>query len=158
MNGPCSVSRAPWSVGCDPFFMLRVTPHIFLDESELHEEFVRSAGPGGQNVNKVSTAVQLRFDAANSPNLPDDVRRRLLRMAGDRATAQGEIVIEARRRRTRERNRADAQERLFDLIRRAAKKPKRRVPTRPTRASRERRLEEKRMRSKVKQLRRKDKH
>jgi ribosome-associated protein len=133
--------------------MIQVTPTIALDERDLREDFVRAPGPGGQNVNKVATAVQLRFDVA-AAQLPDDVRARLARLAGRRLTAEGVLVIDAHRYRTRERNRADALERLLDLVRRAAEPPKPRRPTRPTRASRERRLEGKRQRSGAKRLRR----
>ncbi len=133
--------------------MIEITDSIQLDESELHEEFVRSAGPGGQNVNKVATAVQLRFDAAGSPNLPEDVRTRLLALAGTRATANGEIVIVARQGRTQAENRAAAQAQLVALVQRAARPPKLRRATRPTAAARARRLEAKRRRSAVKQSR-----
>jgi len=133
--------------------MIQVTPTIALDERHLHEEYVRAPGPGGQNVNKVATAVQLRFDVA-SATLADDVRARLSRLAGRRLTTDGVLIIDAHRYRTRERNRADALERLLDLIRRAAEPPKPRRPTRPTRASRERRLEGKRQRAGAKRLRR----
>ncbi len=133
--------------------MIRVNDKISLDDSELHEEFVRASGPGGQNVNKVSTAVQLRFDAAGSPNLPPEVRDRLLRLAGKKATTEGVIVIDARRHRTRERNRQDAVDRLIALVAKAADIPRPRKATRPTAASRARRLESKRRRSRLKQLR-----
>jgi ribosome-associated protein len=134
--------------------MIRVTGTIAIDEREIHQQFIRASGPGGQNVNKVATAVQLRFDAAHSPSLPEDVRERLLRLAGRRMTKEGYLVIDARRFRTQEQNRQDALARLVDLIRRAAQKPKIRKRTKPTLASRERRLESKRRRSKTKQLRR----
>ena len=134
--------------------MIQITDKISLDERELHEEFVRSSGPGGQNVNKVSTAVQLRFDAAASPSLDEEVRRRLIRLAGRRATREGVIVIDARRHRSREQNRQDALERLAALIRQAADIPRPRKPTAPTFASRRRRLDAKRRRSQAKQLRR----
>lgn len=130
--------------------MIRVTPSISLDESEIHEEFIRSSGPGGQNVQKVATAVQLRFDARHSPSLPETVRERLIRLAGKRATSEGTIVITAQRYRTQEKNREDALERLVTLIQNAAKPPVPRVATRPTRASRARRLEAKRLRGQVK--------
>jgi len=133
--------------------MLQVTPTIQIDERELDFQFIRASGPGGQNVNKVSSAVQLRFDAAHSPSLPDDVRARLLRLAGRRATGEGVVVIDARRHRTQERNRQDAIDRLVDLVRRATEVPKPRRPTRPTRASKERRLSEKQRRGGVKRLR-----
>jgi ribosome-associated protein len=133
--------------------MIEITPEIALDERELTERFVRASGPGGQNVNKVSTAVQLRFDARRSPSLPDDVRARLEQLAGGQMTADGEIVITARRFRTQERNRQDALDRLVTLIRRAAQPPTPRTPTKPTRASRQRRLDAKRRSATTKALR-----
>lgn len=132
---------------------LNVTPTIAIDESELDERFVQASGPGGQNVNKVATAVQLRFDTARSPSLPDSVRRRLKALAGRRLTAQGILVIDARRFRTQERNRADARDRLVDLIRRAATPTRKRIPTRPTLAAKRRRLDDKKLRSATKRVR-----
>lgn len=133
--------------------MLRITHTISIPADELVENFVRASGPGGQNVNKVSSAVELRFDAANSPSLADDVRSRTLKLAGQRATKDGVIVIRAERFRTQERNRADARDRLARLIARAATPPKKRLKTRPTRASKERRLETKARRSSTKRNR-----
>jgi ribosome-associated protein len=134
--------------------MIDVTAHIAIDEREIEESFVRSSGPGGQNVNKLSTAVQLRFDVRHSPSLPYDVRERLERLAGSRLTNDGVLVIIAQRHRTQARNRQDALNRLVDLIRQAAIVPVKRRPTRPTRASRERRIEGKKRRAGVKHLRR----
>jgi ribosome-associated protein len=133
--------------------MIQVTPEIAIDESEIQQDFVRSSGPGGQNVNKVSTAVELRFDVINSPNLPEDVRLRLLSIAKAYINEKGILVVEARRFRTQLANRQDAVARLSELIRRAAIRPRVRKPTRPTRASQERRLVTKRRRSGTKQLR-----
>ena len=133
--------------------MIRVTPTISIHESELRFEFVRSSGPGGQNVNKVATAVQLRFDAAHCLSLPEDVRRRLARVAGRKMTAEGVLIITARRHRTQQKNRDDAVERLITLLRRAAAAPKARQKTRPTRASVERRLADKRRKSLTKKTR-----
>jgi ribosome-associated protein len=135
--------------------MIRITSSISIDERELDERFVRASGPGGQNVNKLSTAVQLRFDVRRSPNLPDGVRTRLERLAGKRLTRDGVLVIAAQRHRTQERNRQDALDRLIELIRRAALPPVARRPTRPTAGSRERRIESKKRRSAIKGLRRK---
>lgn len=132
---------------------LKATGHISIPESELEEDFIQASGPGGQNVNKVATAVQLRFDAANSPALPEEVRRRLMSLAGRRLTQAGEIVIEARRFRTRERNREDARERLVALVRKAAQPPKPRRKTRPPLASKRRRLEAKKARGETKRAR-----
>jgi len=134
--------------------MIRVTDTITLDESEFDESFVRASGPGGQNVNKLSTAVQLRFDVRRSPSLPNDVAIRLMKAAGARLTQDGVLVIIAQRHRTQERNRADARQRLVEMIRAAATPPKKRRATRPTLASKQRRLEGKKRRSGVKSLRR----
>ena len=133
--------------------MLRVNEKIAIPERELEERFVRASGPGGQNVNKVSTAVELRFDVRSSPSLTADVRARLSHVAGRRLTDEGILVIRAERFRTQERNREDARERLVELIGRAAIVPKRRIATRPTRASKERRHEAKAKRARVKHLR-----
>ena len=134
--------------------MIRINDQIALDEAEIEERFVRESGPGGQNVNKVATAVQLRFDAAHSASLPQGVRSRVLRLAGTRATASGCIVITADRFRSQSRNRADALARLVQLVRKAAQPIKPRRATVPTRASRERRLEEKKRRGNTKRARR----
>jgi len=130
--------------------MITVTRHITLDDAEIEERFIRASGPGGQNVNKVATAVQLRFDAVHSPSLPAPVRERLIALAGRRISADGILVITAQRFRTQSRNRADALERLLELIRAAARPPKNRKPTRPTRASKKRRLADKQRRGELK--------
>ena len=133
---------------------MRVTDSITIDESELTEDFVRSSGPGGQNVNKLATAVQLRFDVRRSPSLPNDVAVRLMQLAGSRLTKDGVIIITAQSHRTQERNRQDARDRLIALIRQAAVVPVKRRKTKPTKASREKRLESKKRRSSIKGTRR----
>ena len=134
--------------------MIHITPTIAIDESEIQLEFMRASKPGGQKVNKVATAVKLRFDVGNSPSLPDDVRERLVRLAGRRITEDGVLIIKAQRFRAQDRNREDAMERLIKLIRKAAEKPKPRRRTRPTLASKRRRLESKRRRGETKRIRR----
>src|SRR3954467_10217393 len=134
--------------------MIRVTDDISIDEREIDESFIRASGPGGQNVNKLATAVQLRFDARRSPSLPNAVSVRLQKLAGTRLTKDGVLVITAQRFRTQERNRQDALERLVAMIREAAIPPKPRRPTRPTLASKRERLDSKKRRSGIKQMRR----
>jgi ribosome-associated protein len=134
--------------------MIRITSSISIGERELEEQFIRSSGPGGQNVNKLASAVQLRFDVRRSPSLPDDVRTRLERLAGKRLTRDGVLVINSQRHRTQERNRDDARDRLVDLIRRAAVAPVPRRATKPTTGARERRLQSKKHRATIKGLRR----
>jgi ribosome-associated protein len=133
--------------------MIRITPAISIDDDELSEAFVRSSGPGGQNVNKVSTAVELRFDVARSPSLPEPVKTRLTKLGGHRMTKDGVLIIQADRFRTQEANRKDARDRLVELIKAATIVPKKRIKTKPTRASKERRVEGKKKRSTVKKMR-----
>ena len=133
--------------------MIRVTPSISIAERELEEHFIRASGPGGQNVNKLASAVELRFDVRRSPSLPEQVRARLEGLAGKRLTREGVLVIHAERHRTQERNRQDARARLVDLIRRAAVAPRPRRATKPTAGSRERRLDSKKRRATIKGLR-----
>ena len=132
--------------------MIQITPAFAIDENELQFVFIRSSGPGGQNVNKVATAVQLRFDVSTS-SLPEEVKARLRHVAGNRITTEGELLIEAKKYRTQEQNREDALNRLVDLLQRAFQKPKRRTKTRPTAASREKRLKQKKVRGEVKKIR-----
>lgn len=132
---------------------MRINSNLHIDETELSEQFVRASGPGGQNVNKVATAVQLRFDARHSASLPEPVRARLLAMRDPRITDDGTVLITARRFRSQARNRADARERLARLIARAAQPPKKRRPTRPPRRVNEQRLQHKKQHSRAKQLR-----
>ncbi len=133
--------------------MIHITRTLTIDESEIQEHFVRASGPGGQNVNKVATTVQLRFDVANSRSLPEEVRKRLISLAGNRITEDGILIIDARRFRTQGRNREDATDRLVELIRNAAQRPKIRRKTRPTLASKIRRLESKHRSAESKRLR-----
>jgi len=134
--------------------MISVDDHIFIPESELQFSFIRASGPGGQNVNKVASAVQLRFDVKGSPNLPESVRARVMQLAGKKLSQDGFLTIEAARYRKQAQNREDAVNRLVALIRQAARKPKRRVKTRPSEASKKRLREDKRHRSRVKKMRR----
>jgi len=135
--------------------MIRVTDSISIDESELEESFIRASGPGGQHVNKTETAVQLRFDARRSPSLPNDVAVRLMKLAGSRLTQDGVIVITAQSERSQKRNREEALGRLVELIRAASVRPVPRRATKPTKAAKERRIDSKKRRGGVKNLRQK---
>jgi ribosome-associated protein len=134
---------------------MRITPELTIEENEIKEEFVLGTGPGGQNINKVASGVQLRFDVAGSPSLPEEVRKRLIALAGKRINSSGELIIESKAYRNQRRNREEARQRLVELIKQATRKPKARLHTRPTRKSRERRLAEKRQRGEIKKMRRK---
>ena len=134
--------------------MLYITPTIAISDNEIQFEFIRASGPGGQHINTSATAVQLRFDVRNSPSLPDDVRQRLIRLAGSRMTEDGSLIVTARRFRSQERNRQDAIDRLVELVRVAAKEPKLRRKSKPSRAAKQCRLDAKRLRGKTKRLRR----
>jgi ribosome-associated protein len=133
---------------------IRINSQIEIDEGEIQENFIRASGPGGQKVNKTSSAVQLRFDVLHSDSLPNEVRERLKHIAGNRITSEGELIIESNHYRSQERNRQEARRRLVQLIRQATRRPKARKPTKPTAASQKRRLEEKRRHSEKKRLRR----
>jgi ribosome-associated protein len=133
--------------------MFEITSSLSIDERELLFEFVRASGPGGQNVNKVSSAVQLRFDVARSPSLPEPVRARLMKLAGRRVTNEGMLVIEAKKYRSQEQNRFDAIQRFSELVRKASEKPKPRRKTKPTKSSKEERLKNKRIQSETKRMR-----
>ncbi|MBK9926409.1 MAG: aminoacyl-tRNA hydrolase [Anaerolineales bacterium] len=133
--------------------MLKITESVHLDEHELQFDYIRASGPGGQNVNKVATAVQLRFDIPNSPSLASDIKGRLLRLAGNRVNADGILLIEAKRFRTQEQNREDATQRLVELLQKASIKPKKRLKTKPTKTSKEERLKEKKQRGAIKKTR-----
>jgi len=135
--------------------MLEITLAIHINERELQLEYIRASGPGGQNVNKVATAVQLRFDITNSPSLASDTKGRLIRLAGKRANTDGVLIIEAKRFRSQEKNREDALERFVELVRRSLIKPQKRIKTKPTRASSEKRLSAKKIKGRIKNMRRK---
>lgn len=134
--------------------MIYITPAIKIDKKEIKLQFIKASGPGGQNVNKLATAVQLRFDVKNSPSFPDDIRTRLVRLAGRRITENGVLIIEAKRFRKQEQNRQDAIDRLIKLIRKATEKPKARIKTKPTLASKKRILAAKQHRRRIKKMRR----
>ena len=133
--------------------MIEITDNISIHESELEVDFMQASGPGGQNVNKVATAVQLRFDVLHSPSLADEVKSRLVKLAGKRMTQEGVLLIEAKRFRTQERNREDALTRFQALVRKATEKPKKRVKTKPSKAAKEKRLKEKKRRGEIKRYR-----
>jgi ribosome-associated protein len=145
-------------ISCEKENMLEITENIAIPTDEIQLDFTTSSGPGGQNVNKVATAVQLRFDVRHSPSLPQEVRLRLEKLAGSRLTKDGVLVVDAHQFRTQERNRRDALHRLAELVRQAAQKPKRRRKTKPSAASKQRRLESKRRHGRIKELRKRVRH